>query len=58
MFVGLKSYVIEIDGKESSQKWSDTDCKQDFCDECKSACEATEVAAIMALVTSDRKSVV
>jgi len=52
VYVGLKSVVVDADGDVTNTKWSDAECKGDFCNDCKSACDATEVVAIMSLITS------
>jgi hypothetical protein len=55
-YVGLRMVVVTCDGascpeQETSFKWTDADCAEDFCDECLDATDGTITSAVVGLIT-------
>jgi hypothetical protein len=51
-FVGLEKIVYRANGDTVGVKWGSTDCVDDYCKDCKSACAASVSFAIINLITS------
>ena len=52
VFVGLKKIVVTYDDETESALWTDEVCSEDYCDQCKRACQRSSTVAIVALLTS------
>ena len=55
-YIGLRSVVITCDGElcpeqQTSFKWTDKECVEDFCDECLDATDGTITSAVVGLIT-------
>lgn len=52
VYVGLKKIVVTYDDETESALWTDEVCSEDYCDQCKRACQRSSMVAIVALLTS------
>jgi hypothetical protein len=52
VYVGLKKIVVTYDDETESTLWTDASCSDDYCDQCKRACQRSAMVAIVALLTS------
>ena len=51
-FVGLYEVVVLVDhGEDVEIRWDDKDCTDDYCQDCKNACNSAISTAIIALIT-------
>lgn len=55
-YIGLRMFVISCDGDVCPQqqthfKWTDTECVDEFCDDCLDATDGTITSAILGLIT-------